>query len=99
MNEVPISKVDLSNPDWVIRDLETLGPGVIVTDKALARIFNRSTASIKRAVERGELPPSTKLLGSQRWTVGAILVHIEERLAHEQTELEEFKKSMERHHV
>ena len=52
----------------------------IITEEALARIFRRHQVSIKRAVQRGEFPPPTRLLGGPVWTVAAILRHIEERL-------------------
>ena len=39
-----------------------------------------STASVKRAVQRGELPPPCRLFGGNAWTAGAIVQHIEKRL-------------------
>lgn len=58
-------------------------PGTIMTLKALEKIFGRCGTSVKRAVERGELPPPTKLFGNKIWTARAIMQHIEERLAEE----------------
>ena len=66
-----------ASADGVIRQLGDLSAGTVVTEAALARMFGRHPTSIKRAVERGELPPPTRLLGSPVWTVGAIQRHIE----------------------
>ena len=41
----------------IVKDLGSLPPGSIVPEEALARMFGRHPVSIKRAVERGELPP------------------------------------------
>jgi len=64
----------------VWRELGDLPSGAIISEEALARIFGRHPVSIKRAVQRGELPPPTRLLGGPVWTVGAILNHVEGRL-------------------
>jgi hypothetical protein len=61
--------------------LDEYGPEALITESALARMFHRHPASIKRAVARGELPPSARLLGGPVWTVGAIIRHVEKRLA------------------
>jgi hypothetical protein len=47
----------------IIRELGELPPGTIITEKALGRVLNRHLVSIKRAIERGELPPSIRLFG------------------------------------
>jgi len=64
----------------IVRELGESPPGGLISEAALARLLGRHPASIKRAVERGELPPPTRLLGKPIWTVGAILRHIEARL-------------------
>ena len=64
----------------VVKELGELGPGAFVTEVGLARLLNRCPTSIKRAVSRGELPPSARLCGGPVWTVGAIIRHIEKRL-------------------
>lgn len=76
------------------RDLGDLPQGAIVTEEALARIFGRHQVSIKRAVDRGELPPPTRLLGGPVWTAGAILSHLEERLAAARKEREKAAKKI-----
>jgi hypothetical protein len=57
-----------------------LKPAAIITEEGVARLFNRHVASVKRAVQRGELPPSTRLFGQNVWTVGTLIRHIESRL-------------------
>lgn len=64
----------------VWRELGDLPPGAIVTEEALARMFGRHPVSIKRAVQRGELPPSARLFGRSIWMAGTILSHLEGRL-------------------
>lgn len=64
----------------IIALLGELGPGAILFEEGLARLFDRHPVSIKRAVERGELPPPVKLLGQPAWTAGALVRHIEGRL-------------------
>lgn len=71
-----------STPDLpgVISALGELKPGAIVTEGGLALLFNRHVVSVKRAVQRGELPPPTRLFGGNAWTAGALVRHIESRL-------------------
>jgi hypothetical protein len=64
----------------IIRELGELPPGAIITEEGLAKIFGRHQVSIKRAVQRGELPPSVRLFGVQVWTVAAIQQHLKNRL-------------------
>ncbi|OGP56782.1 MAG: hypothetical protein A2V67_15050 [Deltaproteobacteria bacterium RBG_13_61_14] len=72
----------------VVAELGELGPGAVITEAGLARMFGRHPASIKRAVSRGELPRPCKLLGAPTWTAGAIVKHLEARLAQVQVEAE-----------
>jgi len=66
----------------------------IITEEALAEIFNRHPVSIKRAVSRGELPPSTRLLGKPVWTAGTILDHITKRLDTAKQEAEKINRKI-----
>ncbi len=69
-----------NNKHGIITVLAELPESSIVSEEALARILDRHQVSIKRAVERGELPPPIRLLGAPVWTVGSILRHFEGRL-------------------
>jgi hypothetical protein len=71
----------------IIEALGNLEPGVIITEEALARLFDRHIVSVKRAVQRGELPPPVKLFGQNSWTAGSLLKHIEGRLEEAQNEV------------
>jgi predicted DNA-binding transcriptional regulator AlpA len=55
-------------------------PETIITLREVAQVFKKSPQSIKRAVQRGELPPPVKFLGMDSWTVGAILKFLDSRL-------------------
>lgn len=66
--------------DGICAELGALPPGALITEGALAKMLRRSAKSIKRAVNRGELPPPVRILGEPRWTVGAIVRHVENRL-------------------
>ena len=67
-------------PGGIVKDLGELPPETILTEEDLARMFNRHPVSIKRAVARGELPPSVRMFGKPCWKVGVILDHIGARL-------------------
>lgn len=64
----------------VISLLGELGEGAIITEDGIAQLFGRHAMSVKRAVERGELPPPTRLFNKNIWTVGALVRHIEKKL-------------------
>jgi len=68
------------NPGGIVRLLGELPPGAILDEEALAKTFGRSSVTIKRAVERRELPPPVRMFGKPCWTVSVILAHIEARL-------------------
>jgi hypothetical protein len=65
----------------VIAVLGELGPGAILTEEGVSRLFGRHVASVKRAVQRGELPPPCRLFGSNAWTARSLISHIEQRLS------------------
>ena len=52
-----------------------LGDNAIVSEEGLASIFGKHRDSIKRAVERGELPKPFKLMGKPVWRIAGILDH------------------------
>lgn len=79
----------------IIRELGDLPGGTIVNEEALAIIFDRCQVSIKRAIQRGELPPPVKLLGMPVWTVEKILNFINDRLELAQKEADQARKKFE----
>ncbi|PCJ56433.1 MAG: hypothetical protein COA73_12105 [Candidatus Hydrogenedentota bacterium] len=77
--------------------LGSLGDGVLITEAGLALLFNRSTASIKRAVTRGELPPPVVLLNRCMFSIGGIRKHMEKRFQAAQEEHEHLQNTLEKH--
>ena len=87
----------LRNPDplpGIIAILGELKPAAIITEEGVAHIFSRCVTSVKRAVERGELPPPTRLFGGNCWTVGALVRHIEDRLEEAAREAEQMEQKI-----
>ena len=59
--------------------LGELGPGAIVYQDGLAKLLGKHPVSVKRAVDRGELPHPIKLLGRFAWTAGVLVKFLERR--------------------
>jgi len=76
----------------IIKELGELPPDAVVSEEALAKIFDRHRVSIKRAVERGELPPSVRLFGEPVWTVQALRDHMNQRLEAAKKEAEQVQR-------
>ena len=72
----------------VIAELGTLGPNTLISEDGIAQLFDRHRVSVKRAVQNGQLPPPCKLFGSNVWTVGVLIRHIEQRLEQAAVEAE-----------
>ena len=72
----PTDKLELPG---VISILGALPAGAFVFEAGLAAIFRKHPVSIKRAVDRKELPQPSRLFGTSVWTAGAIVKHIESR--------------------
>jgi hypothetical protein len=80
---LPIDIENLADRNSLLGIVAVLGelkPAAIISEEGVARLFNRHVASVKRAIQRGELPPPTRLFGQNVWTVGALIRHIETRL-------------------
>jgi hypothetical protein len=75
--------------------LGDLNDGDVITEAGLARLLRRHQSSVKRACERGELPPPTRLCGQPVWTVRIIRDHIEDRLMREAKDAERTRKRIE----
>ncbi len=78
----------------VIAALGELPSGAILFEQGLAALFSRHPTSIKRAVQRGELPTPVRMFGTNAWTAGALIQHIEERLEEAARAQEQFKKKV-----
>lgn len=69
-----------TSPHDPITALAALPAGTILNTDQLAQIFGRHPSSIRRAVQRGELPSSVPLLDHEVWTVEVIRAHLAQRL-------------------
>lgn len=70
--------------EGILVNLALLPPKTLVTEDGLARLLGKGCReTIKRAVERDELPRPIRFLGKNTWTVDVIINHIEDRLAAE----------------
>lgn len=78
----------------IIRELGDLPDGAVITEQGLAKMFDRHKVSIKRAVEREELPPSIRLFGEPIWTVKALREHLTKRLDEARKESEQLQKKI-----
>ena len=74
--------------DGVLTEIAALPEGAVITEQALARMLGKCRKTVKRMVERNELPPPVRMNGKPVWTAGAILKHIEERLQVAKRELQ-----------
>lgn len=77
ISSTPDFETDQNQSYGVIKALGDLPPDTLLTKQGLAEIFGLCTDSIRRAVERGELPPATQVCGKARWTVKSITNHID----------------------
>jgi hypothetical protein len=88
---------DTAHLPGIIEALATLHSSAIITEEGIAHLFNRHVVSVKRAVERGELPPPCTLFGSRVWTAGVLTQHIERRLERAAQEAERDSKRIQSH--
>jgi hypothetical protein len=64
----------------IVQAIGEMPPDTIVTEDGLAKLFCRHPVSIRRSVQRGELPAAIRLMGKPVWTVRAIREHLAGRL-------------------
>ena len=57
----------------IMTALAELPPHTLISEHQLAQLFGRHVSSIRRAIQRGELPPSVPLLNDHVWTAGGPL--------------------------
>ncbi len=87
---------DTDDLSGIIPVLGELGPGAVIMEEGMANLFGRHVTSVKRAVQRGELPPPTRLFGQKAWTVRSIISHIEDRLEQQAMERERLQRRLEK---
>ena len=64
----------------IMTALAELPPHALISEHQLAQLFGRHVSSIRRAIQRGELPPSVPLLNDHVWTAAILWEHISARL-------------------
>ena len=90
-----MSDTESTNKDFeIVRALGDLPPDAVITEDGLAKLFDRHAVSVRRAVDRGELPPSVRLFGKPVWTVRAIREHMAKRLEQAQREADRLKQKV-----
>ena len=95
----PENAKDLDEPGnlpGIIALLGELKPNAVINEEGIASMFSRHVASVKRAVQRGELPPPTRLFGNNTWTVGTLVRHIEQRLEEAKNKADEVNRKIAR---
>ena len=80
----------------IVEELGTLQPKSLIFEEGMGNMFARHPASIKRAVERGELPPPVRMFGKNAWTAEAITSHITARLDEAAKEREAYEQKVRR---
>jgi len=78
--------------DGAFVDLARLPEATVLTLGELARLLGKHPVSIKRAVDRGELPEPVRLMGKSIWTVRVLIEYIEKRLHDSSASMDVFKK-------
>ena len=66
-----------------LQELSGLPPQTLLTRQDLADYLGRDEETVTRAVERGELPPPTRICNSAIWMVEGILDHVRQQLDNE----------------
>ena len=78
----------------LVAELGNLNPKSVIFESGLAKMFGRHATSVKRAVERGELPQPTRLFGQNAWTVEVITDHITTRLSEAEKDRAEYDRKI-----
>ncbi len=60
--------------------LDSYGPTAVIFESGLAAMLGRCPTSLRRAVQRGELPTPCRAFGQFYWTCKALAEHFEKRL-------------------
>jgi len=72
--------IQVTHLPGIVSALGDFGPGAVIMEQGLCVLFGRHESSVKRAVERGELPQPVRLFGQNAWTAGVLVKHLEARL-------------------
>ena len=75
----------------------SLEDGALITEAGLAKMFGRHPVSIKRAIERGELPPPIYLLKRPMFSIGGIRRHLGQRSEEALEEQKRVQNTVQKH--
>jgi hypothetical protein len=94
INEAAVAAIrdTLPNVPGVCSIVGALPHAAVISEQGLAKMFSKHPASIKAAVDRGELPPPIRFMGKPTWTVGAVVKHFEKRLEAAEKESERLRR-------
>ena len=74
---IPVPEAQEAEPGLDLMSwLAALPNDTIISEAQLAKLFRRHVSSVKRAVQRGELPRPMSLFNELVWTKGVILAHV-----------------------
>ena len=94
-DDIKMNKAVVDMPGIVSVVVE-FGPGAVIHEDGLCSLFPRQTDSVKRAVERGELPQPVRMFGQNTWTAGVLVKHLEDRLEQAAQEADQKAEDMRR---
>ena len=63
----------------VVYELGQLPPETFVTQQYVATIFGRSALSVRRAIQKNELPPPIRMFNDRGWFVRHLIRHLDLR--------------------
>ena len=72
-----VEQVDEDRPGVLIDGLAVLPERTILDEARLAGLLAVTRRTVRRMVNRFELPPPTRLAGRSMWLAGRVLSHIE----------------------
>jgi len=85
------------NELYIIHELAELPPGSLLDEKALATVLRINERTIRRMVERSELPPPVTFGNRRLWLVKKVVEHFSSRADEASAEMAARRKTMERH--
>ncbi len=75
----------------------SLPDGALISETGLARIFGRHPSAIKRAIDRGELPPPVYLMKRPVFSIGCIRRFLQNRFQQALEEHEHLQNTLKKH--
>lgn len=83
---------ELDDRPGIWREFNDLGRDTLISEAAMAQIFGKHLMSIRRAIDKQQLPQPAKLMDARVWRLGTILDFIDARLKAEQKEADKLRR-------